>query len=89
LFLYNSTGGILTLTAMVGGVVMTVSEEVSDYYQALWLGEKDEAPLIYPDAIAATKALGGLRRLWLKIDATPQEYVAWEEVMDRWLLPRS
>jgi hypothetical protein len=25
----------------------------------------------------------------LKIDATPHEYLAWEEVMDRWLLPRS
>jgi hypothetical protein len=74
---------------MVGGVVTTVSEEVSDYYQALWLGEKDEVPLIYPEAIAATRALGGLRRLWLKFDATPQEYLAWEEVMDRWLLPRS
>jgi hypothetical protein len=45
---------------MIGGVVTTVSEEVSDYYQALWLGEKDEVPLIYPKAIAATRALGGL-----------------------------
>jgi hypothetical protein len=89
LFLYHSTGGILTLTAMVGGVVTIVSKEVSDYSQALWLGEKDEAPLIYPEAIAATRALGGLRRLWLKIDATPQEYLVWEEVMDHWLLPRS
>jgi hypothetical protein len=33
--------------------------------------------------------LGGLRRLWLKFDATPQEYLAWEDVMDHWLLPRS
>jgi hypothetical protein len=45
---------------MVRGVVTTVSEEVLDYYQALWLGEKDEAPLIYPEAIAATRALRGL-----------------------------
>jgi hypothetical protein len=74
---------------MVIGAFETVSTNVPDYYQTLWLGEKDEAPLIYPDAIAATKALGGLQRLWLKIDATPQEYLAWEEVMDRWLLPRS
>jgi hypothetical protein len=74
---------------MVGGVVTTVSKEVSDCYQDLWLGEADEAPLIYPEAIAATRALGGFQRLWLKIDAMPQEYLAWEEVMDRWLLPRS
>jgi hypothetical protein len=33
--------------------------------------------------------LGGSRRLWLKIDAMPQEYLAWEDVMDRWLLPCS
>jgi hypothetical protein len=25
----------------------------------------------------------------LKFDATPQEYLAWEDVMDRWLLPCS
>jgi hypothetical protein len=56
---------------MVRGVDAEVSKKVLDYYQALWLGEKDEAPLIYPEAIAATRALGGLRRLWLKIDATP------------------
>jgi hypothetical protein len=74
---------------MVAGVMETVHTEVSDCYQAIWLGEADEAPLIYPEAIAATRALGGLRRLWLKIDATPHEYLAWEEVMDRWLLPRS
>jgi hypothetical protein len=74
---------------MVAVVMETVHTEVSDCYQALWLGEADEAPLIYPEAIAATKALGGLRRLWLKIGATPQEYLVWEEVMDHWLLPRS
>jgi hypothetical protein len=74
---------------MVGGVVRTVSEEVSDYYQARWLGKADEAPIFNPAAVAATRALGGLRRLWLKFDATPQEYLAWEDVMDRWLLPHS
>jgi hypothetical protein len=74
---------------MAGGVNAEVSKEVPDYYQALWLGEKNEAPLIYPDAIAATRALDGLQRLWLKIDATPHEYLAWEEVMDHWLLPLS
>jgi hypothetical protein len=74
---------------MTVAVMEAVPTDVSDYYQTLWLGEKDEAPLIYPEAIAATRALGGLRRLWLKIDATPQEYLAWEVVMDRWLLPRS
>jgi hypothetical protein len=74
---------------MVAGVMETVHTKVSNCYQAFWLGEADEAPLIYPEAIAATRALGGLRRLWLKIDATPEEYLAWEEVMDRWLLPRS
>jgi hypothetical protein len=52
-------------------MMVIVHTEVSDYFQALWLGEKDEAPLIYPDAIAATRALSGLRRLWLKIDAMP------------------
>jgi hypothetical protein len=45
---------------MVRGVDAEVSKKVPDYYQALWLGEKDEAPLIYPEAIAATRALGGL-----------------------------
>jgi hypothetical protein len=45
---------------MVIGAFETVSTNVSDYYQTLCLGEEDEAPLIYPDAIAATKALGGL-----------------------------
>jgi hypothetical protein len=74
---------------MVGGVDADVFKDVTDYYQALWLGEQDESPLIYLDAIATTKTLGGLRRLWLKIDVTPQEYLAWEKVMDRWLLPRS
>jgi hypothetical protein len=74
---------------MMEGVVTTVSEEVSDYYQARWLGEVDKAPIFNPAAVAATRALGGLRRLWLKFDATPQEYLAWEDVMDRWLLPRS
>jgi hypothetical protein len=69
---------------MVVNIVEAVSKEVTDYYQALWLGETDEAPLIYPEAIAATKALGGLRRLWLKLDATPQEYLAWVDVMDHW-----
>jgi hypothetical protein len=73
LFLYPSTGGILTLTAMVGGVVTIVSDEVSDYYQARWLGKADEAPIFNPAAVAATRALGGLRRLWLKFDATPQD----------------
>jgi hypothetical protein len=57
---------------MVVDVVKVVCKEVTDYYQDIWLGEKDEAPLIYPDAIAATMALGGLRRPWLKLDATPQ-----------------
>jgi hypothetical protein len=74
---------------MIVAFMETVHTEVSDYYQALWLGEKDKAPLIYLDAIAATRAMGSLQRLWLKIDATPQEYLAWEVVMDRWLLPRS
>jgi hypothetical protein len=74
---------------MVEGVVTIVSEEVSDYYQACWLGKVDEAPIFNPAAVAATQALGGLRRLWLKFDATPQEYLAWEDVMARWLLPRS
>ena len=74
---------------MDAGVVATGHKEGQDYYQALWLGEEDEAPLIYPKAIAATRALGGLRRLWLKIDATPEEYRAWEEVMERCLTPRS
>jgi hypothetical protein len=69
---------------MVGGVVTTVSEEVSDYYQVRWLGEADEAPIFNPAAVAATRELGGLRRLWLKFDTTPQEYLAWEDVMDRW-----
>jgi hypothetical protein len=45
---------------MAGRVDVDVHTQVSDYYQALCLGERDEAPLIYPDAIAATKALGGL-----------------------------
>jgi hypothetical protein len=74
---------------MVEGVVTTVSEEVSDYYQTRWLGKADEAPIFNPAVVAATRALGGLRRLWLKFDATPQEYLAWEDVMARWLLPRS
>jgi hypothetical protein len=74
---------------MTVAVMETVQTDISDFYQARWLGEAGEAPLIYPEAIVATRALGGLRRLWLKIDATPQEYLAWEEVMDHWLLPRS
>jgi hypothetical protein len=74
---------------MVVNVVKTISTEVSDFYQAHWLVEVNEAPLIYPEAIAATRALGSLRRLWLKIDAMPQEYLEREEVMDRWSLPRS
>jgi hypothetical protein len=74
---------------MVAGVMETVQTDVSDFYQARWLGEADEAPIFNPAAVAATRALGGLRRLWLKFDATPQEYLAWEEVMVRWLLPRS
>jgi hypothetical protein len=56
---------------MVVGVVEAVHTDVPDYYQAVWLGQKDESPLIYPDAIAATRELGCLRRLWLKIHATP------------------
>jgi hypothetical protein len=59
------------------------------FRQARWLGEADEAPIFNPADVAATGALGGFRRLWLKFDATPQEYLAWEDVMDRWLLPRS
>jgi hypothetical protein len=55
---------VLNQAAMGAGVVETVSTKEPDFYQALWLGEKDETPLIYPDPIAATKALGGLRRLW-------------------------
>jgi hypothetical protein len=39
---------------MVEGVVMIVSEEVSDYYQARWLGEADEAPIFNPAAVAGT-----------------------------------
>jgi hypothetical protein len=56
---------------MVGGVDADVSMKESDYYQARWLGEADEAPIFNPAAVAATRALGGLRRLWLKNDATP------------------
>jgi hypothetical protein len=63
---------------MVVSVVEKISTEEPNYYQALWLGKADEAPLIYPEAIAVTRALGGLRRLWLKIDAMPQVYLAWE-----------
>ena len=58
------------------------------HYNDQWLGEIDEAPMIDSRNIAATRALGGLKRLWLKIDATPEEYLAWEEVMERWLKPR-
>jgi hypothetical protein len=65
--------------------VVAVHTDMPGYYQALWSGEKDEAPLIYPDAIGASRTLGGLRRLWLKIDATPYEYLAWEEIMVHWL----
>jgi hypothetical protein len=74
---------------MVAGVMETVQTDVSDFYQARWLGEADEAPIFNPAAVAATRALGGLRRLWLNINATPQEYLAWEDVMDHWLLSRS
>jgi hypothetical protein len=56
---------------MVGGVDADVSKEVTDLYQARWLGEADEAPLFNLATVAATRALGGLRRLWLKIDAMP------------------
>jgi hypothetical protein len=45
---------------MVVDVVEAVHKELPDCYQALWLGEKDEAPLIYPKDIDATRALGGL-----------------------------
>jgi hypothetical protein len=72
---------------MERGADAEVSTDVSDFYQARWLGEVDEAPIFNPAVVAATRALGGSRRLWLKIDATPQEYLAWEDVMDRWLLP--
>jgi hypothetical protein len=74
---------------MTIAIMETIATEVSDFYQARWLGEADEAPIFNPAAVAATRALGGLRRLWLKFDTTPQEYLAWEDVMDRWLLPRS
>jgi hypothetical protein len=74
---------------MVAGVMETVQTDISDFYQARSLGKVDEAPIFNPAAIAATRALGGLRRLWLKFDATPQEYLAWEDVMDCWLLPCS
>jgi hypothetical protein len=67
---------------MVVDVVEAIHKELPYCYQALRLGEKDEPPLIYPKAIAATRALRGLRRLWLKIDAMQQEYLAWEDVMD-------
>jgi hypothetical protein len=70
-------------------VMEAVQTDVSDFYQAHWLGEVDEAPIFNPAAVAATQALRGFRRLWLKIDATPQEYLAWEDVMDHWLLSRS
>jgi hypothetical protein len=56
---------------MVGGVAADISTKEPDYYQARWLGEADEAPIFNPPAVAATRALGGLRRLWLKFDATP------------------
>jgi hypothetical protein len=58
---------------MVAGVMKTVQTNVSDFYQARWLGKADEAPILNPVVVAATRALGGLRRLWLKNDATPQE----------------
>jgi hypothetical protein len=74
---------------MVAGVKEIVQMDISDFYQARWLGEVDEAPIFNPVAVAATRALGGFRRLWLKIDAMPQEYLSWEDVMDHWLLPRS
>jgi hypothetical protein len=57
---------------MVAGVMETVQTDVSDFYQACWLGEADEAPIFNPAAVAATRALGGLRRLWLNINAMPQ-----------------
>jgi hypothetical protein len=56
---------------MVAGVMETVQTDVSDFYQARWLGEADEAPIFNPTAVAATRALGGLSRLWLKFDTTP------------------
>jgi hypothetical protein len=80
---------MLSNSAMERGADAEVSTDVSDFYQACWLGKADEAPIFNPAAVAATRALGGLRRLWLKIDATQQEYLAWEDVMDHWLLPRS
>jgi hypothetical protein len=32
----------------------TISTEVSDFYQARWLGEADEAPIFNPAAVFAT-----------------------------------
>jgi hypothetical protein len=45
---------------MVASVMETVYTEVSDFYQARWLGEADEAPILNPAAVASTRALGGL-----------------------------
>jgi hypothetical protein len=47
---------------MVTGVMETVQTDISDFYQARWLGEADKAPIFNPTAVVATRALGGLRR---------------------------
>jgi hypothetical protein len=39
---------------MVVGVMEIVHTDVSDFYQARWLGEADEAPIFNPAAVAAT-----------------------------------
>lgn len=47
---------------------------------------EDDATLLFDaKAIAVVR----ITRLWLNIDANPQEYLVWEEVMERWSEPRA
>jgi hypothetical protein len=39
---------------MIVAAMETISTEVSDFYQARWLGNADEAPIFNPAAVDAT-----------------------------------
>jgi hypothetical protein len=39
---------------MTIAIMETIATEVSDFYQACWLGGADKAPIFNPAAVAAT-----------------------------------